>query len=167
MLAVRGSQVGRLYWQRKRKRLLERGEFFSQLKYFRRQIIINMTQEEITEFAKLLVQNVRDAAIKSADNQLYTTNMNSPVARRWRDIKNSGNIDKFGETIIVDTVDDTIAHFLLAIDEGLMNLSFATSKGNNTTLTNDLIGELSGWYMGEWRSEYSSERCSSDFDGLL
>ncbi len=70
-----------------------------------------MTQEEIIEFAKLLVQNVRDAAIKSADNQLYATNMNSPVAQRWRDARNSGDIDKFGEAIIVDTVDDTIAYF--------------------------------------------------------
>ena len=125
-----------------------------------------MTQEEITEFAKLLVQNIRDAAIKSADVQLYATNMNSPIAKRWRSIKESGNIDKFAETIIADTVDDTIAHFLLAIDKRLMNLSFTSSNGKNTFLTSDLIGELSGWYIGEWRSKYSSERCSDDFEEL-
>ncbi len=125
-----------------------------------------MTQEEITEFAKLLVRNVRDAAIRSADNQLYADNMNSPIAKRWRNARDVGNIDEFGEDIIVDTVDDTIFYFLLAIDEGLLSLSFTTPEGKDIALTSDIIGELGGWYMGEWRSKYSSERCSNDLDGL-
>jgi len=124
-----------------------------------------MTQEEITELAKLLVKSIRDVAIKSADVQLYATNMKSPTAKRWRDIKDSGDINKFAETIIADTVDDTIGHFLLAIDARLFNLSFNSASGK-TVSTNDLIGELCGWYIGEWRSEYSSERCSDDFEGL-
>ncbi len=125
-----------------------------------------MTQEDTVKFAKLLVKYVRDAAIKGSDTQLYATNMNSPIAKRWREARNSGDIDKFAETIIVDTVDETIGNFLLAIDQQLLNLSFAASNGRNITLTHDLIGELCGWYMGEWRYEYSSERCSNDFDGL-
>jgi len=125
-----------------------------------------MTQEEITEFAKLLVKNVRDAAINSADNQLYANNLNSPVAKRWRDYRENGNIDKFGESVIADTVDDTIFYFLLAIDEGLLNLSFTTPDGKNIPLTSDIIGELGGWYVGEWRSKYSAKRCSNDLDSL-
>ncbi len=121
-----------------------------------------MSQEETIEFAKLLVQNVRDSAIKSCDVQLHATNMRSPIAKRWRDAKNSGDIDKFGETIISDCLDDTIFYFLLAIDEGLLNVSFTTSNGKSVALTNDIIGELGGWYMGEWRSKYSKERYSND-----
>lgn len=126
----------------------------------------HMRQEEFKEFAKLIVESIRDVAIRNADNQLYATNMNSPIAKRWRDIRNSGDIDKFGETIIADTVDDTIGCFLLAIDERLMNLSFNSSDGKNTISVNDLVGELCGWYMGEWRLAYSSERCSNDFGQL-
>ena len=121
-----------------------------------------MTQEERAEFAKLLVQNVRDSAIKSCNVQLHAHNMNSPIAKRWRDAKNSGKIDEFGETIISDCVDDTIFYFLLAIDEGLLNISFTSSNGKSVALTGDIIGELGGWYMGEWRSKYSGERCFND-----
>jgi len=122
-----------------------------------------MSKEETIEFAKLLIQNVRDLAIKSCDVQLHATNMKSPTAKRWRDAKNSGDIDKFGETIISDCVDDTIFYFLLAIDEGLLNVSFTLSNGKSVALTNDITGELGGSYMGEWRSKYSNERYSIDF----
>jgi hypothetical protein len=125
-----------------------------------------MTEEEITQFAKLLVKHVRDAAIKSADVQLYAHNMNSPIAKRWRSRKESGNIDKFAEEVIADCVDNTIFYFLLAIDEGLFKASFTASNGKDIPLADDIIGELGGWYMGEWRSEYSEERCSNDLDDI-
>lgn len=125
-----------------------------------------MTQENIIQFAKLLVQHVRDAAIKSANVQLYTDNTNSPIAKRWQNAKESGDFDEFGEMIIADCVDNTIFYFLLAIDEGLLNTSFMASNGKSVALTNDIIGELGGWYMGEWRSKYSKERCSSDLDDI-
>jgi hypothetical protein len=125
-----------------------------------------MTKEEITEFAQLVVRNIRDNAIRSSDNQLHAQNMNAPIAKRWREARESGDIDKFGESIIADCVDDTIFYLLLAIDEGLINLSFKSSSGKNVALSDEIMGELGGWYMGEWRSEYSSERYSHDLDDL-
>ena len=119
-----------------------------------------MTQEEITEFAKLLVQRVRDSAIVSADGVLTTENMNSPIARHWRVARESGDFDKFGKSIIVECVDNAIFYFLLAIDEGLINLSFKTLNDKRVELTDEIIGELGGYYMAEWRSEYSSQRLS-------
>jgi len=92
--------------------------------------------------------------------------MNSPTAKRWRDAKNSGKIAEFGEMIISDCVDETIFYFLLAIDEGLLNISFTTSSGKSVALSGDIIGELGGWYMGEWRFSHSAERCSNDLDGI-
>jgi len=121
-----------------------------------------MTQEEITEFAQLVVRKVRDNAIRSSDNQLYAENMNSPIAKRWQEARESGDINKFGESIIADCVDDTIFYLLLAIDEGLINLSFKSSSGKNVALSEEIVGELGGWYMGEWRTAYTSERVSND-----
>lgn len=121
-------------------------------------------EEEIIQFAKLIVQNVRDSAIKSCDVQLHTKNMNSPIAKRWRDAKDIGNIDELEEMIISDCVDDTIFHLLQAIDQGILNLSFNAQNGEKINLSTNGLGELSGWYMGEWRSKYSNERYSNDLE---
>jgi len=121
-----------------------------------------MLKKEIIEFGKVLVQQVRDTAIKSCDVQLYATNMRSPIAKRWQDAKNSGNIDEFGATVIQDCVDDTIFYLLEAIDNGFLNLSLNTPDGETINLTAEGLGELSGWYAGEWVSKYSNERFSND-----
>jgi len=123
-----------------------------------------MLQEEIIQFAKLIVQNVRDSAIKSCDIQLHTDNLNSPIAKRWRDAKNNGDIENLEEMIISDCVDDTIFYLFQAIDQGILNLSFNAPNGKGVNLSMDGLGELSGWYMGEWRSKYSSERYSNDLE---
>lgn len=121
-----------------------------------------MLKKEIIEFGKLLIQSVRDSAIKSCDIQLHTTNLNSPIAKRWHEAKVKGEIENLEEMIISDCVDNTIFHLLHAIDEGLLNLSFKTLNGKEVNLSTDGLGELSGWYMGEWRSQYTSERCFDD-----
>ena len=123
-----------------------------------------MMQDEIIQFAKLIVQNVRDTTIKGCDGQLSTDNLNSPIAKRWQDAKNKGNIDDFEEMIISDCVDDTIFCLLQAIDQGILNLSFNADNGESVNLSKSGLGELSGWYMGEWRSKYSKERCSNDLE---
>jgi hypothetical protein len=125
-----------------------------------------MLQEEIIEFAKLIVQNVRDSAIKSCDSQLYGHNINAPMAKRWRDEKNAGNIEKFGQMIIPDAVDEAIFYIFQAIDEGFFNLSLTAPNGKVINLTAEGLGELSGWYIGEWRQEFSKERYHNDFPDI-
>jgi len=63
--------------------------------------------------------------------------------------------------IISDTVDDTIFYLLLAVDEGLLNISFTSSDGKKVNVEGDIIGELGGWY-GEWRTKYSTQRWFDD-----
>jgi hypothetical protein len=121
-----------------------------------------MQKKEIIEFGKVLVQQVRDVAIKSCDVQLHANNMRSPIAKRWRDAKNSGNIDGFGAMVIQDCVDDTIFYLLEAIDHGFLNISLNMPNGEAINLTAEGLGELSGWYAGEWISKYSNERFSND-----
>ena len=114
----------------------------------------------MTEFAKLLVRHVRDKAIRSSDSQLYAKNLKAPTAKRWREVRETGNVDKYAEAIIADCIDNAIGCFLLALDEGIFNLSFKTSDGENVSL-DELAGEICGWYMGEWREQYTSERIST------
>lgn len=125
-----------------------------------------MTKQEVNDFAKLLVQQVRDIAIKNSDGQLYATNLKSPTAKRWREAEDKMDIKALGEMIIADTVDETIAYFLDAIDNGVFNISYNLPDGKTINVTGEIIGELVGWYLGEWRSEYSKQRCIDDFPDL-
>ncbi len=122
---------------------------------------------EIEEFAKTLVQLVRDAAIQSSDMILRPT-VEAPVAKRWRAAARGETAAGFARVMIPDIVDDTIFHLLQAIDEGGLGLAFRSSNGTVVDLTAEGRGELSGWYMGSggWRAMYSSERLVDDFSDL-
>lgn len=125
-----------------------------------------MTQEETTYFAKLLVQQIRDTAIKNCDDQLYATNLKSPVANRWRQAEEEMDMKEFGKMIIADAVDETISYFLDAIDNRVLNVSYNLPNGKTINVSGEIIGELLGWYIGDWRFKYSKERCIDDFPDL-
>lgn len=122
-----------------------------------------MLTPEIEEFAKILVQKVRDAAIQSSDRELQP-NAGSPVAARWRDASQHSMPDEFAEVLIPDIVDDTVFYLLNAIDQELLHLKFVSSSGKEVDLIEDGLGELSGWYMGSggWRAMHSEERFVDD-----
>ncbi len=121
-----------------------------------------MESLEIEEFARLLITEVRDRTIANSDRQLLN-NANSPSAKRWSKLNAKANEDLV-RAVIADCVDQTIANFLIAIDQGVLNLKYLASNGKEVELTksND---ELTGWYMGsgEWREKYSAQRYFDDF----
>jgi len=119
---------------------------------------------EIEEFAKAIVQCVRDASIRSNDVALRPTGA-SPVAKRWAKAANETTCTEFGRVLIPDVVDDTVFYLLHAIDEGLLPLAFTASNGKTVNLTTDGQGELAGEYIGTegWRGMYSKERFVDDF----
>jgi hypothetical protein len=123
---------------------------------------------EIEEFAKTLVQQVRDAAIKSCDGALQP-NAAYPVAKRWKEAGLGGNLESIASVVIADTVDETVFHLLRAIDQGLLKLSFTASNGKEVDLPVDGLSELAGWYVGSggWRALYSKERFIDDFSDLV
>jgi hypothetical protein len=127
-------------------------------------ILYVMEEKEMTEFAKILVNNIRDMAIQSADVQLHATNSNSPTAKRWQSSKN--DMIKFGEMTIADSVDTAIFYFLLAVDEGVLNVSINTPDGEVLDIPKDRIGELGGWYIGEWIEKHTKERFYDDLSGI-
>lgn len=126
-----------------------------------------MSAPEIEEFARILVQRVRDAAIRSCDGELQAS-AESPVAKRWRDAARSNTPEEFARAAIPDIVDETVFHLLDAIDQGLLKISFTASTGGTVDLTSDGLGELSGWYAGSpgWRTMHAKERFVDDFSDL-
>ena len=126
-----------------------------------------MPSPEIEEFAKLVVQHVRDAAIRNGDQQLRP-DIENVVVRRWREAARDGNLESIAKTIIPDVVDDAMFYLLQSIDQGALRLSFTSSNGTEVNLTTDGLSELAGWYMasGGWRASYARERFVDDFSDL-
>jgi hypothetical protein len=123
-----------------------------------------MPSQEIEEFAKALVRQVRDAAIRNCDIH-RGPQADSPVARRWRALTASAS--DIG-VIVPDIVDETMFWLLHAIDEGTLRLKFVSSSGREIELTEEGESELAGWYMGSggWRAMFSEERYVDDFADL-
>jgi len=122
---------------------------------------------EIEEFAKRLVEFVRDASIRSNDVGLRSTAV-GPVAERWKRAARDETPTEFARVVIPDIVDDTVFYLLHAIDEGGLPLTFTASNGKAVDLTTEGGSELAGWYMGSdgWRGTYSKERFVDDFSDL-
>jgi hypothetical protein len=119
----------------------------------------------IEEFAKILIEKVRDAAIQNNDR---TLNEEHVLAKRWKNAAASGSPEVFANVLVPDIVDSTLFYLLHAIDDGVLNLSFTASNGRIVDLSTEGLSELAGWYMGSdaWRAKYAKERFVDDFSDL-
>jgi hypothetical protein len=127
-----------------------------------------MPKLDIEEFAKLIINEVRDASIASCD-MLLNPDGNSMTAKRWRNKLNSGSPKDLATTIIPDCVDNTLFYLFQAIDSGILQISYKASNGNVVDLNNEGLGELAGWYIGindGWRMKYSKQRVIDDYEDL-
>ena len=66
-----------------------------------------MPNPEIEEFAKLLVQQVRDAAINGLDGALRK-NPRDPVVKRWKETTNDETLKPIASVVIPDTVNGSV-----------------------------------------------------------
>ncbi|NNM87188.1 MAG: hypothetical protein HKL95_01580 [Phycisphaerae bacterium] len=127
-----------------------------------------MAAPEVEEFAKRLVQQVRDAAIRNCDRMLQAGGSTS-IGKRWQEAS-SRTPEQFAKVLIPDIVDETVANLLIAIDQGLLRLSFTASAGKSVDLTTVAMetGEMSGLYQGGdgWCEKYSKERYVNDVADL-
>jgi hypothetical protein len=117
---------------------------------------------EIDEFAKTLVEWVRDGAIQTNDRRFQG---NDFITKRWKEAAATSNSpEAFAKVIIPDIVDSTIAHLLGAIDQEVLPLLFTASSGKTIDLATAPTepGGLSGWYGAEWRLKYTKERVIDD-----
>jgi hypothetical protein len=126
-----------------------------------------MPNTNIEEFAKILIQKVRDIAIQNCDRRLRPDATNI-IAERWKHAARDGNGETVARVLIPDIVDATLTQFCRAIDQELLCLSYTASSGENANLPVDGLGELAGWYIGSdgWRAKYSKERFVDDFTDL-
>ena len=63
-----------------------------------------MPSDEIEEFGKLLVRQVRDRAIEECD-MLLSPKGNSPCAKRWRELGYERPLEELVKAVIMDCVD--------------------------------------------------------------
>lgn len=124
-----------------------------------------MPKPEIEQFAKVLVREVRDTAIRSSDVCLRP-DVTHAIAKRWRASARAGRLESIATVLIPDVVDQTIFQLLRAIDDGTLKLSFTDSQGRTVDLSEEGLGELAGWYSGEWRETHSKERAPDNFPDL-
>lgn len=123
---------------------------------------------EVEEFAKLLVQQVRDAAVRDCDLGL-NNHCQDPLAIRWKAVMPDKTHLVAISTVIPDCIDSAVFFLLRSIDEGGLPISFTASTGKTVNLSKDGNGEMAGWYMGSggWRAMYSKERFVDDFSDLV
>ena len=118
-----------------------------------------MPDSAIEELARILLREVRDAAIRSSDARLDPSSR-SPVAKRWQQEIQDGSAESTARILIPDIVDDTIFFLLRSIDQGMLRVKITSQEGRDVDLSEDGLGELAGWYMGSngWRPQYSTQR---------
>lgn len=121
-----------------------------------------MIDKEIIQFAQELIIQVRDNAIQALTVQLHSTNLRSPTTKRWNEAKKSGDFNKFGEIMIADCIDEALFQFFNAIDEGSLNISYSTKDRLINLTKSETAGELAGWYIGEWRYQFTKERVNDN-----
>lgn len=117
-----------------------------------------MPSANIELFAKMLIEAVRDPAVRSADMNADPRVKAFP-AQRWRDAMALG-ADAAVQEAVPDAVDEAIFHLLSAIDQGVLKLRWTTPDGDEIDLTDEGLGELAGWFVGleAWRGRYCQER---------
>ena len=123
-----------------------------------------MPTREIEEFAKILMREVRDAAIRDCDI-LRRPNSQSVSAKRLQEL-GIGECDAVVEAIIPECVDAALYFLLHAIDDGMLKLQYVAADGKVVDLTSEGLSEMAGWYIWPdgWRSMYSEERFNEFVD---
>ncbi len=124
-----------------------------------------MPQTELEELGRVLVEWARDDAIRNSDRHLQGGGTD-PITKRWQAAISTGNPEEALKVAIPDIVDTAIASLLRGIDQEVLRLTFTASNGNAVDLPREGLGELCGWFMGEWRFKYSKERVVDDFADL-
>ncbi len=117
-----------------------------------------MASQVPSEFARLLVQQVRDVAIAHCD--AYFTNKD-PAADHWRSVAARSGAEQAIRDVLPDIVDHTLADLLHAIDEGVLHLAWLPDPSTVIDLTETGLGELEGWLGGGesgWLTQYARQR---------
>ncbi len=120
-----------------------------------------MNEEKLNEFAKKIVNNIRDQAIEECDANLSFTNLDNPITKRWYDAMQKGDFKEFAKNIIADAVDSALFHVLHSVDYEDFDIAYKIDDVKYE-LGKEYSGELAGYYMGSWVQEFSQQRYYND-----
>lgn len=123
-----------------------------------------MENFKINDLVQIIINKIRDESIKNLDIQLKFNNLNSPIAKRWKQALDNGDINEFGRRIIVDSVDEALFNLFYSIDEGDLPLLFRKKQNEIIDIAELGEGELAGNYSGFWKYELSEERNHYDLE---
>ena len=117
-----------------------------------------MLNEKLNDFGKILVRDVRDAAIRACDINCQPS-AQSIEAKHWRKLGIENSIP-LARAMIPECVDAAVFFLLNAIDQGTLRLQFIADDGSTVDLTRESLGELAGWYFVDdgFRAAFSEER---------
>jgi hypothetical protein len=116
-----------------------------------------MASEAVETFARLLIQEVRDEAIRASDSRFENRGSHG---QRWREVVAGMGPREAVLELIPDIVDETVRALIVAIEEGPLHMYFAPEGGEPQDLEVVGRGEMLGCYADEeeWITRYSHER---------
>ena len=119
-----------------------------------------MPSVEIQEFAKILIENVRDDSIECCDGAFLEEH---DVTKCLQEAAQKSP-EELAKALIPSVVDYTIFYLLNAIDNSILKVSFTASNGKTVDLTEEGLAELAGWYAGAggWCEQFSKQRIVDD-----
>lgn len=120
---------------------------------------------EIDEFARQLMQVVRDRAVVACD-ALIAGAIAGPQGDNWRQPRSASEAL---QALVPDVVDQVLFEFLAAVDSGELPVSWRDPSGVAEDLEDLGSSEMAGWLMmgaGGWRDRYSAQRFN-DYNASL
>jgi|SRR5580692_3934387 hypothetical protein len=124
--------------------------------------------EDLSRFAQLLIRLVRDRAIAACD-RFADGEIRGPLGDRWREIVEDAAARAAVKALIPDIVDQTLAEFLNALDNGHLPLAWRHEDSTCVAMEDLGHGEMEGWLMmGQdgWRNQFSEQRFYDPFANL-
>jgi hypothetical protein len=113
---------------------------------------------ELDEFARQLMQVVRDRAVVACD-ALIAAAIAGPQGDNWRRVGQPAS--EALQALMPDVVDQVLFELLSAIDSGKLPMSWRDSSGAQQDVEDLGSSETAGWLMmgaGGWRDRYSMQR---------
>jgi len=117
------------------------------------------SQNELNDFAELLMRVVRDRAISTCE-AFAAGRMGGPDGERWNTVLAGRDARSAVAELIADIVDQTLFYLLNSLDNGDLPLALRRANGSCVDLYDLGRSEMAGWFLGPdgWRARYSTHR---------
>lgn len=128
-----------------------------------------MPEPAVNEFARKVIQLVRDYAIEAADVMARQDEQGRLNDERWQAAAKTGDVATLLHAVIPDVVDHAAFYLFHAIDNEEIQLVYRADDGTSVELSRAGWGELAGELMGTpgLRHAYATQRFTDYFPEFL